>query len=297
MQHRLVIWMASCTLAAIGFALLLRGNTQPAAYQREDDVSRAIYTLFCLAACFALMIAIPSVIDDAKPDPIRSALVEYFIVTVFAGLVGFAELTQRYRDDPIKLFSGAPTLVYVNINALSGVAALALAKDFELFKGDAHQKVYQIMLASFGAIAFFRSSLFTARIGKEDLDIGPSTLLKSLLATVDTTINRSQAVDRSQDIVDIMAGVDFEKAKAALPTLCFVLVENVPDDVQKAVGNAIGNLSNQKELQPTEKTKILGVYLLREVGPHVLQRAVNALGDGIKVSMVAPGPQQPPATG
>jgi hypothetical protein len=264
---------------------------------RADSLARAAGAVFVIISIFALAIAIPLFLPPSSANRGGMVQAEFCITSLFAGLVGFAELTQRYRDDPIQLFLAVPTVVYIAINALSGALAMALSKDFDVFGNDAHRDVYQVMLASFGSIAFFRSSLFTARVGKEDVDVGPSTLLKSLLLTVDNAVNRSQAVDRSQDIVDIMPGVSFEKCRAPLPALCFQLVEDIPEDRQTAIATAILKLSDAPGMTDIQKSKILGVYLLREVGAQVLKRAVDALGDDIKRAPTPPAPQHPPATG
>jgi hypothetical protein len=199
-----------------------------------------------------------------------------------SGLVGYAELAQRYRDDPARLFAAAPTTIYICVNLAAGIGAFALVRAFGVFDhAKPHATIYEVLLAGFGAIAFFRSSLFTARVGDANVDIGPSTLLKSLLEASDRMINRSQASDRADDATTIMAGVKFMKARAALPTLCFTIVENVTDEDQKRIAAQINALIPGPDLTEEQCSLILGVYLIRLVGPAVLARAKNALGGTI----------------
>jgi len=212
-------------------------------------------------------------------------LTQLVSVGVFAGAVGYAELLSRYRDDPVRLLAADPTAMYVAVNVVAGIGALALVKEFSVFGSaaapQAHQATYEALLASFGAIAFFRTSLFTARVGGTDIDVGPATLLKSLLASSDFMVNRKQASDRADEVQRTMARVDFDKAKSTLPVLCFTLVEGITPDQQKLVAEQIQKLADDTTIEPTAKATILGVYLLRQVGADVLARAVTVLGDRI----------------
>jgi hypothetical protein len=149
----------------------------------------------------------------------RTRTVAMVAVALFSGAIGFGELTQRYRDDPSRLFVAAPTIAYIAVNMAAAIAAYGLIREFNVF-GDlnpAHRDIYEIMLAGFGSIAFFRSSFFTARVGDKDFDVGPSTLLKSFLDASDRMINRSQAEERLTDVGQIMARVTFRKRKPRCP--------------------------------------------------------------------------------
>jgi hypothetical protein len=233
---------------------------------------------------FILMTSLVTILAADRPagTSVLSDAIALGFVGAGSGLVGYAELAQRYRDDPARLFAAAPTTIYVCVNLAAGIGAFALVRAFGVFDhSKPHATIYEVLLAGFGAIAFFRSSLFTARVGDANVDIGPSTLLKSLLEASDRMINRSQASDRADDATTIMAGVKFMKARAALPTLCFTIVENVTDEDQKRIAAQINALIPGAELTEEQCSVILGVYLIRVVGPAVLARAKNALGTTI----------------
>jgi hypothetical protein len=179
-----------------------------------------------------------------------------------------------------------PALIYVCVNIAAGAAALALVKEFEVFAPETgkldHHLIYEAMLAGFGAIAFFRTSLFTVRVAGSDVGIGPSALLKALLDSSDMMLNRLQAFRRASVVDDIMGAVDFDKAKAALPTMCFTLLTEFPSDVQDRVGKQIAELDANAAIPKETKAKILGVYMIQQVGAEVLDRAVKALGTAIE---------------
>ena len=252
------------------------GNT--AALVRENLLrllrTAAIATfcvLFLGAACFYVL----------RWDVTRLNVAQLLLVGLSAGAVGYGELVSRYRDDPRRLLAAQATALYIAVNITAGIAALALVKLLGVLDGHAHRTLYEVLLAAFGAIAFFRTSLFTARIGGTDVGIGPSTLLKSLLDASDLLINRGQATRRADDVAPIMNGVDFQKAKTTLPTLCMTLVEGFPDDQRKQLGDQIAQLDSDTTIEPTAKTTILGAYLIRQFGIDVLASAVATLGNRI----------------
>src|SRR6202040_1536601 len=111
------------------------------------------------------------------------------------------------------------TAVYIMVNIAAGVFALGLLHIMGVLKSQSFEGptwLYQLMLASFGAIAFFRTSLFTVRVGGADIGIGPSAMLQALLSAADRMIDRSQAEDRAGRATDILKDVDYQRARAPL---------------------------------------------------------------------------------
>lgn len=257
--------------------------------ERRLRLMRTIRTVSIVLFVLIFLGAVCIYVADLPLD--KGVITEIVAVGLLSGAVGYGELVSRYRDDPGRLLTADPTAIYVCVNIAAGIAALALVREFNVFAttpNGGHKGVYETLLAGFGAIAFFRSSLFTARVGETDIGIGPSTLLKSLLDASDMMINRTQAGDRADEVTLIMPNVDFDKAKTALPALCFTLVEGITPEQQNTVGEQVRKLSDNQSIDKQSKTIILGVYLIREVGADVLSRAVGTLGDRIKTAPAAP---------
>jgi len=120
------------------------------------------------------------------------------------------------------------------------------------------------------------------RIGDTDVGIGPRALLQSLLAAADRMINRDQAQSRANDVAGTMRDIDFDKARTSLPSLCFLLVENITPADQEGVSDQIKRLAAASDVSSDQKSIILGVYLIRQVGADVLDLAVQALGVEIR---------------
>jgi hypothetical protein len=125
------------------------------------------------------------------------------------------------------LIGAPPTPLYLLINIAAGIAALLIVNRLGVAAGTKAPRLYAILLAGFGAIAFFRTSLFTLQVAGADIGIGPSALLQSLLDAADRMIDRDQVQGRTSDVGGIMRDIDFDKARVAMPSLCFLLVENM----------------------------------------------------------------------
>jgi hypothetical protein len=250
---------------------LRRAASQGAVFRNVTIISIVVIGL---AAAYAL-------IAPKQADPWLT-MARYAIVGGLAGLVGFGELVSRYQDRPGRLLGEYATIVYVLVNAVSGLAALDIVIVTHIFEKSDPAWLYQMLLAGFGAVAFFRTSLFTVRIGGTDVGIGPSALLQSLLNAADRMLDRGQAGGRAGDAAEIMRKVDFAKARTALPVLCMIAVQGIPDDVQENVSKQIEAVNARNDITPEAKSIILGIYLIRIVGPDVLERSVEALGTSIQ---------------
>jgi hypothetical protein len=91
----------------------------------------------------------------------------------------------------------APASLYVAVNAAASLLALLLANgfDWDFGLGGAEPATIEwtrAVIAGFGAAALFRSSLFTRRVGSDDVDIGPSSALKILLEVTDEQVDRNR---------------------------------------------------------------------------------------------------------
>lgn len=208
-------------------------------------------------------------------------LVGYIVAALLAGAVGAAELISRYRDRPSELLRMLPVWLYVGINAAAATAALYVTRAMGWDFGASNDNVefVRVLVAGFASLAFFRSSLFTVRLGDKDVGIGPSTLLTLALDAADRGVNRTQGMLRAKTVERLMKGVSFEKAKVALPTYCFNLMEGVPADEQRRVVEEIEGLERSNRLSPQMKSYNLGLVVLRVTGETVLAAAVAALAD------------------
>lgn len=218
----------------------------------------------------------------------------YLIVVALGCLVGATELISRYRDRPASLLRVPGAWVYVLINGGAAAGALLVIHTFGwkfgVHPGDGIVTT-QVLVAGLGSLLVFRSALFTVRVGDEDVAVGLSTLLSSLLTAADRGVDRQQAKTRSGDAGRIMAGISFHKSKLALPTYCLGLLQNVSAEDQADLRTAVDALASS-EMTDGQKSLNLGLLLMNVAGPDVVKAAVDTLFDEIRREDPLPEPRR-----
>jgi hypothetical protein len=227
---------------------------------------------------------------------------DYLIVAAIAASLGLCELWSRYRDEPYRAVINLPAIAYILINAGAGAIALLLINAWKPNFGVNPQTdvvklhVIWILVAGLGAMAFFRSSFFTFRLGEKDVPLGPSLIMQVLLDVTDRSVDRGRAAPRALLVADVMSGIDFDKAVLALPAYCFALMQNVSKEEQSAIGQQFTTL-NSSSIAPEIKSYLLGLVLLNVVGEAVLRAAVKTLKAQISSASPALPPAPSPAAG
>ncbi len=209
----------------------------------------------------------------------------YWIAGFFGGIVGAAELVSRYKDAPARLFQIASAWLYIFINVAASVGALYVIHVAGWTfgqNGKSLQHLYQVSVAGFGSIAFFRSSLFSVKVGDSTVPVGPNLVLTPFLNAAEQAVGRDQANERIKKVSKVMSGVDYAKAHLALPAECFTASVDVAASDQQTFRSAISVLDGQSEITSVAKANILGLQLMNLVGYTVLEAAVSALDGEIK---------------
>jgi hypothetical protein len=205
--------------------------------------------------------------------------VDYVVVVLLGSSVGFAELVSRYRDEPWKATASRSALAYVSVNAVAALAALMLVKIFGYTFGrtDAGEvRAMQVLVAGFGAIAFFRTSLFVVRVDDKDFGIGPMTVLQVLLTATDRDVDRRRAVQRAEEVARALRGLTFEQVCTALPRYALTLMQNVTEEERQKVLAAAEEIA-RSDMEDVVKVNCLGLKLMEIVGQPVLLTAAETL--------------------
>lgn len=138
----------------------------------------------------------------------------------------------------------------------------------------------RVLAAGFGAMAILRSSLFTISVDKAEIPVGPAAVLQIVLAAADRSVDRQRAQSRSAVVAEVMADVDFDKARLPLPSYCLALMQNVSAEEAAQVRQEVDALA-QADMNPAVKSLDLGLYLMNVVGESVLADARAALDEHI----------------
>jgi hypothetical protein len=223
----------------------------------------------------------------------------YFSVMVLGALVGLVELVARYRDDPVRAISQFPAIVYIAFNVGASALALYLILEIKpnwLFGNAGDLKVTPVRwimivsVAGTAALAFFRSSIFRAKIDDVSVPIGPALILDTLLSALDRAVDRAVAMPRSEAIRRIMNEVDFDKAQEALTSYCIALMQNLSAEESRRLANRLNEIK-ASPMPKDIKVLTLGLALLDAFGEDVLDKARIALQEQIK--SVGPLKDQP----
>ena len=209
--------------------------------------------------------------------------VDFAAAALLGVLVGLAELVSRYRDAPQSALYNRPAVLYLALNGAASGLALALIRAYGWTFGAAADTVRwtRLLVAGVGAMALFRTSLFTVRAGDRDIGVGPALFLQILRDAVDREVDRLRARDRVQQVGKLMDGIDYAKASAGLIPYCLTLMQNVPDDEQQKLVHSV-KLLDADTIDPAIKVRILGLFLMNVVGPDVLAVAVGAFREQLK---------------
>lgn len=109
-----------------------------------------------------------------------------------------------------------------------------------------------------------------------DIGIGPAAFLQILLFAADRATDRARARPRAAAVQEIMLGISFERAKEALPSLCFGLMQGLSTEEQATFGIGVKGLESS-DMEDAFKANSLGLSLMNLVGEDVLRQAVNML--------------------
>jgi hypothetical protein len=207
----------------------------------------------------------------------------YASVALFGAAVGASELLARYRDAPFMALRTSAARWYIALNGAASLLAYVLIVqfDFEFGATPANKNLVQALVATFGSMVFFRSSLFTIKVGETDVPVGPGIFFQVLLFATDRGCDRERAEPRSTLVNQIMHGVSFEQARDALPNFCFELMQNVPATERQQFRQVVDALASST-MPDSVKVLNLGLMLMNVVGSQVLAAAVKALGEKIQ---------------
>lgn len=212
----------------------------------------------------------------------------YALVFVLGGLLGLTEILGRYSDSPTAALKSPGAFFYVLVNASASILALFL---LARLVPEITNPITQVLLAGLGAMAFLRSSVFKAKVGSEEVAIGPAIILDTLLKFADTQVDRGRAIDRASRIASIIQSLPLAQAGTDLPQLCFALMQDLPGEIRQRVLDEITLIVTDTKRSEPMKAMEIGLVLWDRVGIGTLTGAVDLLRmkAPIPVAVVASG--------
>ena len=151
---------------------------------------------------------------------------DWILVALLGGCVGIGELASRYRDEPTKAILTLPATIYIVLNAVAAILALALGRNFGWWETTTADPVHwtQVLTAGLGAMVLLRSSVFRIHVGEQDVDVGPSSFLQSVIDAADRAVDRLRAQERAWTVARVMENVAPDKVLTILPSYTSALM-------------------------------------------------------------------------
>lgn len=201
-----------------------------------------------------------------------------FIAGALAGSVGIAEIVSRYRSEPLFALRRATALLYILLNVGAGVGALFLVRAFGWDFGQTDNvDLWRSLIAGFGALALFRSSLFVTKVGETEVNIGPSQVLTSLLGVFDSAIDRKCAERLAEGLSqEEFAKLNPERVMTTLPVLCLALMQNFSAADQALLAGELVKIEQNKVLKPMAKMQATIVQLSKFLGNDLVAKVLQA---------------------
>ena len=206
------------------------------------------------------------------------------LVAALGAAVGVGELASRYRDEPTKAILSVPATIYVLLNATAAILALVLGRHFAWLPAAEEPIPWsQILAAGLGAMVVLRSSVFQVRVGDQDVAVGPSSFLESVISACDRAVDRLRAQERAWAVARVMEGVSSEKAMTVLPSYISALMQNLNQTEQGDFESRIEKIRTGKQSDQV-KALTLGLLAMNYIGEKVLTAAVQSLAAEIRLA-------------
>ena len=159
---------------------------------------------------YLLVIAVAAIVANATSYPL------YFWPFLLGMVTAFAEIINKFDDEPMKALKTLPALLYHVLNGLIAVFALYLlalvAGKSRTFDGVGEMdKLKYAMAAGFGAMLIMRSKLFNIKVGDDNVSFGPEQIINTLFSFMESAIGRIRASERRTFIEQRMKDIDFSK--------------------------------------------------------------------------------------
>lgn len=212
--------------------------------------------------------------------------VEYVLVFLFGCALGATELLSRYRDAPLRVLGARASFVYEGLNGVIGVLALVLVHTVAAdlvpgAVGSLDRRVYEVLIAGFGGAAFFRTAFARTKVGDQDVGVGPSFVIETLLSVTDREVDRWRAEERAASVAPLMADIPVAFVTTALVPYTLNLLQNVSAQERQDIETRIEALVTRK-MDEDIKPFIYGLMLVNIVGLDVLVKAKTSLKDLIE---------------
>lgn len=194
---------------------------------------------------------------------------------LIGSLVGMSELLSRYSD-PYVIFDKKSAWFYMFLNGIISILGYWIIKYIKGNLAISSIEIYNIIMAGFGSMLIIRSSIASLIVQGKKVEIGFASILQVFLDTTEKLFNRNRAKEILDDMYEIMKGVEFNKAKINLPSICITTFQTISSEDSAKLGEQVENLNKASSGKFNNISSIeLGMLLEKYFGKDFLKSAVE----------------------
>lgn len=214
----------------------------------------------------------------------------YFCVFVFGMLTAFAEITNKFTDEPLKALGSVEALAYHLLNGAVACGALFVLQAAGVKSDATIDQIKLVSLAGFGSMLIMRSKLFNVKFDGTEVAFGPEQVVNLFFRFMERAIDRLRAQARIELVTQQMENLDFGKIQDYTKSM-LQSAQTWDDEHRQTVCKKIDEIAGVKRSEPQLKSFDLGFLLLNEMGEDFL----TALYQSPKPEWLlsAPIPDQP----
>jgi len=184
----------------------------------------------------------------------------YFWPFLLGMTTAFAEIINKFDDEPMKALKTLPALLYHILNGMIAVFALYLlalvaSKPANLRDLSDLDKLKYAMAAGFGAMLIMRSKLFNIKVGDDNVSFGPDQIIATLFRFMESAIGRTRARARRKFIEDKLDNIKFDAVYARSVMTLKRASHSISDvEMKKCCDDLSAVKTSLDSLDPTKKT-------------------------------------------
>lgn len=215
---------------------------------------------------------------------------------VFGALVGFAEILSRYRDEPLNATFTDAGISYLAINGTISAVAFAILRRYptQVFSGLQNDQFLTAVAAGFGAMAIFRSKLFSFKSSDgAEVPIGPAIVLDTILKMIDHKIDRRRATLRQTRVFNSMIVIKDFAGTANYVEASLNSFQNLSEEDKKGINDGIRDIKARTDWPDSLKCLALGFIFLTVAGDDNFDLVVSNIKSYLDTQQHPVGPLFP----
>lgn len=236
-------------------------------YSRDKDRFRTTVVLVGYFAVFSVAFTLSY----------QSATYQYLHFAAFSlgALTAFAEIIQKFGDEPLQALGTFEALMYHALNGLISVAALSILLLYPEFYSQetagSLEMIQIVLVAGLGSMLVMRSKLFNVKMGESEIAFGPEQIINVFLRFMEHSIDRVRASARIDFVIRVMNNLAFERIEEYTLTM-LESTQALADKKNKLIKD-IKDIKNDSEATDTQlRSYRLGFLLLNTMGENFLER-------------------------